>query len=242
MAPVKDATEKAPRDVSRFAMPKACITYDKMGRIIYGLTDTPHRGLIGHHFERVKDQLNMVAEQRVLRPQTGRRGAAREALEKEWARREHAAQHRHVRDVADFYLRTSADNPLAAGRIPVAVTTRPRTASTSLRVYNEGELPYTLRTHVGPNMAATMVEDAEGEQRVARQRSERDKDMFDKVAAAKVFARRTCQEHPHGLTKLAISKLVAEDSGLMQMADVTSLRYMSEPETAKGRMNPVVRG
>ncbi|GLC38743.1 hypothetical protein PLESTM_000771000 [Pleodorina starrii] len=172
MAPVKDATEKAPRDVSRFAMPKACITYDKMGRIIYGLTDTPHRGLIGHHFERVKDQLNMVAEQRVLRPQTGRRGAAREALEKEWARREHAAQHRHVRDVADFYLRTSADNPLAAGRIPVAVTTRPRTAS----------------------------------------------------------------------TKLAISKLVAEDSGLMQMADVTSLRYMSEPETAKGRMNPVVRG
>ncbi|GIM06910.1 hypothetical protein Vretimale_11154 [Volvox reticuliferus] len=102
----------------RLTLPKAAISYDKTGRPIYGLLDVPARRQCGHQFEEAKAVANVEAQDKMLRPQSGQRSAARELMQMEWARREDEAQRKSPRQVVDFYLRTSVDNPLSG--IPAA--------------------------------------------------------------------------------------------------------------------------
>ncbi|EFJ42201.1 hypothetical protein VOLCADRAFT_97747 [Volvox carteri f. nagariensis] len=61
-------------------------------RPVYGLLDVPARRQLMHQFEHVKAAWNIEAEERVLRPKSGQRGAARDVMLAEWARREAEAQ------------------------------------------------------------------------------------------------------------------------------------------------------
>ncbi|GIL44261.1 hypothetical protein Vafri_1778 [Volvox africanus] len=200
----------------RLILPKAAISYDKKGRPIYGLLDVPARRQLGRQFEQAKAVANVEAEERMIRPQSGQRSAAREIMHAEWARREDEAQRKSSRQAVDVYLRTSVDNPFS--RTPASNTT-PRT---SVRTYSDEELPASLRTHVTPYMAPTAI-DLEREKLNSREMTIRNQAILDQIAAVREFRRRTCEQYPHGLTRLELAKLRANNNGVLNMTDLPSL-------------------
>ncbi|GIL89283.1 hypothetical protein Vretimale_11154 [Volvox reticuliferus] len=208
----------------RLTLPKAAISYDKTGRPIYGLLDVPARRQCGHQFEEAKAVANVEAQDKMLRPQSGQRSAARELMQMEWARREDEAQRKSPRQVVDFYLRTSVDNPLSG--IPAANNP----LRTSVRTYSDEELPVSLRTHVMPYMAPTAA-DLAREKLSSRETASRNQAILDKITAVREFGKRTCEQYPHGLTRLELAKLRANNNRVLNMADLPALSidYTSTP-------------